>query len=674
MPWLFAFGFSLMTLGIPPDSMVRRGMKRVAVAVAVLWVLALAILPGPVLAAADTTTAGGITLNATFESISVYASFSGDDNGSNSATLQWRPTGETSWRSGMAMTVDRRTQIHSYTADDRSWHLIANPYAQQFRASILKVKPDTSYDVRVTFADPDGVTGNNPLIESVTTRTERFALGTGTSYCVATTGSDSIRTGTIANPWQTIQYAVGRMVAGDTLYIRGGIYNEEVLIKGLNGASGSFITILPYPGENVVIDGGGGAEYALRLFDSSFIRISGGDRLTIQNTQGYGISLYSDSSDNVIEHLTVRAYGSSVDGGAGIAVERRSHRNLVQYCTVKDENAWTGDSSVESRPPGIRVTAETDNEVISEGNVIRYNTITSTNDGMGDYINSAADTWWYGGFGKDADVYGNICSGGGHDDGIEAEGGSINVRIWGNTVKGSKNSIISHAQTVVGPLYVFRNVGDAEGVTAVAVKGGATEGVYDGWAYFYHNTFFGVQQGFSSYGGDYKANEISLNNIVSNSSSGIKVYTGSLGLGNSFDYDCYYTDSFYWGSSMRFTSFKSASGQEAHGMVANPLFVNAGALDFRLQAGSPCRDAAVPLTGFNDSDSGWPYNGSGPDIGAYEYTETQPIVTPPAPEMKTSGVSGKLVSGIVVALLGVMVLMRVLAAYLRGGASQLTSR
>jgi hypothetical protein len=205
-------------------------------------------------------------------------------------------------------------------------------------------------------------------------------------------------------------------------------------------------------------------------------------------------------------------------------------------------------------------------------------------------------------------------------------------------------------------------------------KGETPMGVYDGWAYFYHNTFFGVQQGFSSYGGGYKANEISLNNILSNSSSGIEVLTESLGLGNSFDYDCYYTDSFYWGSGMRFTSFKSASGQEAHGMVANPLFVNAGALDFRLQEDSPCRDAAVPLTGFNDVDSGWPYDGSAPDIGAYEYAETQPVATPTAPQMKTPGVSGRLVSGIVVALLGVMFLIRVLADYLSGGASQITSR
>jgi hypothetical protein len=64
------------------------------------------------------------------------------------------------------------------------------------------------------------------------------------------------------------------------------------------------------------------------------------------------------------------------------------------------------------------------------------------------------------------------------------------------------------------------------------------------------------------------------------------------------------------------------------------------------------------------------------DIGAYVYIyiATQPIATPPTPEVKTPGVSGRLVYGIVVALLVVMLLMRVLAAYLSGGASQTTTR
>lgn len=45
----------------------------------------------------------------------------------------------------------------------------------------------------------------------------------------------------------------------------------------------------------------------------------------------------------------------------------------------------------------------------------------------------------------------------------------------------------------------------------------------------------------------------------------------------------------------------------------DPLFVNRAALDFRLQAQSPARDAGRPLQGITDG-----YLGSAPDIGAYE--------------------------------------------------------
>jgi VCBS repeat-containing protein len=47
--------------------------------------------------------------------------------------------------------------------------------------------------------------------------------------------------------------------------------------------------------------------------------------------------------------------------------------------------------------------------------------------------------------------------------------------------------------------------------------------------------------------------------------------------------------------------------------------VDAASDDFSLQAGSPAIDKGVVLTGFNDVSSPWPYSGSAPDIGAYEY-------------------------------------------------------
>ena len=49
-----------------------------------------------------------------------------------------------------------------------------------------------------------------------------------TVYYVATDGNDG-NPGTEALPWQTIQKAAKTMVAGDTVYIRSGTYNERVI-------------------------------------------------------------------------------------------------------------------------------------------------------------------------------------------------------------------------------------------------------------------------------------------------------------------------------------------------------------------------------------------------------------------------------------------------------------
>ena len=92
---------------------------------------------------------------------------------------------------------------------------------------------------------------------------------------VATTGSNS-NPGTIERPFATIQYALARLNAGDTLYIRAGTYaqafNTFILVQG---APSQPITITSYPGENPTI-----AHIALRA-GSHHVRIT---RLTFDGS------------------------------------------------------------------------------------------------------------------------------------------------------------------------------------------------------------------------------------------------------------------------------------------------------------------------------------------------------------------------------------------------------
>jgi hypothetical protein len=70
------------------------------------------------------------------------------------------------------------------------------------------------------------------------------------NYYVATTGSNAAN-GAIGTPWLTLTYALTQVGAGDTIHMREGSYNENVLITS-GGSDGSPITIKAY-------DAGGGS-------------------------------------------------------------------------------------------------------------------------------------------------------------------------------------------------------------------------------------------------------------------------------------------------------------------------------------------------------------------------------------------------------------------------------
>ena len=73
-------------------------------------------------------------------------------------------------------------------------------------------------------------------------------------YYVSSSGTDNESCGAIGTPCQTIQYAINKLSAGDTLYIREGTYRETITITN-DGSSGNLITIQNYNNEIVTIDG-----------------------------------------------------------------------------------------------------------------------------------------------------------------------------------------------------------------------------------------------------------------------------------------------------------------------------------------------------------------------------------------------------------------------------------
>ena len=119
----------------------------------------------------------------------------------------------------------------------------------------------------------------------------------GTDRYVSIHGNDN-NPGTEAQPWRTIQKAADTAVAGDTVYVKNGIYNEQVWIKN-SGSPDNWITFTSYPGDTVTVDGNGKSvgewQGLINIIGKDYIKISG---FSIVNSQWAGILVSKDYSIN----------------------------------------------------------------------------------------------------------------------------------------------------------------------------------------------------------------------------------------------------------------------------------------------------------------------------------------------------------------------------------------
>src|SRR4051794_19955776 len=75
------------------------------------------------------------------------------------------------------------------------------------------------------------------------------------TYYVSPSGSDS-GPGSISAPWRTVAKGLTSLRAGDTLYIRGGTYVENIQSPTIStGTATARIVVANYPGERPVIQG-----------------------------------------------------------------------------------------------------------------------------------------------------------------------------------------------------------------------------------------------------------------------------------------------------------------------------------------------------------------------------------------------------------------------------------
>ena len=630
-------------------------MKRVSVFAGLVVVFALGGLSN---AAENATKAEGLELYPNFQTLSVYAFYSGDENANNSTRMEYREAGG-QWREG---------------------HPLTRIYGNQWTGSVFWLKSATEYEVRVTLADPDGV-NRGVSTATVKTRDDRWPVGSGKSIYVMEGGTGD---GSQAAPLGNIQKAVDMASAGDTVIVGAGIYREEVtvtksgtpdayiLIRGERGAvlDGSdpgfldrlaayrwtsatidgktnpydFVTAWPGDVSYVEIDdeklyGYGGLEEMAACMSGppgGWYQDKEAGRLYIHTTVAYGSP---DNRKTVVSAprtgITLRGKYVVVDGlevryFGKYGIDVKASENVIQNCLVHHQ-----DSGINIYDKNVHNTTIQDNEVsqtsvykwpwyvtkgtryevdnigarAGRGTVVRRNVIHGSFDGVGLSVWEAReDPGWM----QDTDINDNHIYDCG-DDGCEPEGTCTNLRFWNNRIHDCL-MVMSIAPVTVGPTYFVNETywNGRLGILKIKVQ---TSGIVK----LYNCTFYasGYRQSVWDYGGGWR--NLTFRNCIFRGSDYVFSDTGPSKEGTvSFDYDALYTtlpgkfvrwERKTYGSLAEF----QAAGYEEHGLSVDPGFIDEGNADFRLRVDSPLVDRGVHIPGINDG-----FLGAAPDIGAHE--------------------------------------------------------
>jgi len=175
------------------------------------------------------------------------------------------------------------------------------------------------------------------------------------TYYVSPSGKDT-NAGTITSPWLTIQHAANSVAAGDTVYVRAGVYKEVVSIPVSGSASGGYITFSSYPGELATIDGTG---------------------LTIPNGQ-WGLVTIETQSYIIINGFEIRNYSTSKAADVPIGIYIFGSGTNIQITNNHIHNIATTAKGCAANAFGMTVygtqaPASIDNLIVS-GNEIDHTT------------------------------------------------------------------------------------------------------------------------------------------------------------------------------------------------------------------------------------------------------------------------------------------------------------
>ena len=500
----------------------------------------------------------------TFHCLGIYWS---PKNGSAEKQVQvrYRQQGQSQWKDALSMRYNPIPKTDLALAD--------------YRGSIVNLAPGTSYEVQLTLS---GDSATETLIaktwsdEFPAGQTIRVADG-DTPLAISESGTpDAYRVYDGRSATINVGHRHDACITIDASY---------VIIRGLT------------------LKSAGAAENTSRKAIGA-IRIEGGHNIVIE---GCDISDWGRLNPET---------GFGFDYEAAILSHSKSlERLIVQRCKLHhptcNGSAWDDKFRNHTQGPQCISLFNT-----AGNHVIRYNECFSDLEHMyNDVIGGGSNGSFRGSPGPDSDIYGNIVS---HcwDDGLEVEGGSRNVRVWGNYITQAMMGI-GNAAASIGPLYIWGNVygrsqrsPDAPGLNFLKMGYAGSEDWMTGHMYVFHNTVF-QEDGWLPQGGlggnRIVKHVVSRNNVLQvRQDNGYSVSENKSNTDNDFDYDLY--------------NGRVPKDQEAHGVRGEPVYATDAGFDgasksgrFQLAPNSPGAGQGLAIPNFSDG-----FTGPAPDMGAHQ--------------------------------------------------------
>jgi uncharacterized protein YjdB len=514
-------------------------------------------------------------------------------------------------------------------------------------AGLAKALAAGSTNVTATMS---GVTSSPVAVLAITAA---VAPGGGNSFYVATTGNDS-NSGTLASPWLTIQHAASTVQAGDTVFVRAGVYSESVNI-GVSGSAGAGpVTFESYPGETAIVDGTGltpsssDTQGLFNIVNQSYVTIEGFEirNYTTSNANSVPAGIWVTGSgsnvqilNNIVHNITTT---SEKNGNAfGIAVYGSGAPASIDSLTISGNQVYdlkTGNSE----------------SVNVDGNVTNFaitNNIIHDNDNIGiDAIGfegvSSSPTYDYA---RNGTISGNTVynisainnpgEGNQYDaDGIYVDGGS-QIIVERNLLYNNDLNIEAaseHSGHVSSFVTIRNNVVYHGNSVGISIGGYASNVGGSDHITIVNNTLFENDTQNTGSGElqvqYYATNCVFENNIVYASSQGLFInnYTNSEASPVAVDYNLYFSSlnsasaDFLWNGTDHtgFSSYQSATGEDSHSQYADPLFLSLTTPNLQVESTSPAvnqgTNLGATIEGTLDFAGNTRAPGSGIDIGAYQ--------------------------------------------------------